>query len=72
MLIPRPVRCKESFNLFVTGELSRLGIDSVVTIPWDEEVYEYDLKLKSFLDLPDTSKAVREVKDLIAKLLNKK
>jgi len=55
----------------VTEELDRLGIDPVATIPLDEEVYEYDLKLKSLLDIPDTSKAVRAVNDLMAKLLNK-
>ena len=52
----------------VTEELDRLGIDLIATIPLDEEVYEYDLKLKSLLDLPDTSKAVRAVNDLMAKL----
>ncbi len=55
----------------VTEELNRLGIDPVVTIPLDEEVYEFDLKLKSLLNLPDTSMAVRAVNDLMAKLLNK-
>ncbi len=55
----------------VTEELDRLGIDPAATIPLDEEVHEYDLKLKSLLDLPDTSKAVRAVSDLMAKLLNK-
>ncbi len=55
----------------VTEELDRLGIDLIATIPLDEEVYEYDLKLKSLLDLPDTSKAVIAVNDLMAKLLNK-
>ncbi len=54
----------------VSGELARLGIDPVATIPLDEEVYEYDLKLKPLLDLPDTSKAVMAVSDLMAKLLN--
>ncbi len=53
----------------VTEELDRLGIDPVITIPLDEEVYEYDLKLKSLLDLPDTSKAVKAVNDLMANLL---
>ena len=53
----------------VIGELDRLGIDSVVTIPLDEEVYEYDLKLKSLLDLPDTSRAMRAVNDLMTKFL---
>ena len=54
----------------VSEELARLGIDPIATIPLDEEVYEYDLKLKPLLDLPDTSKAVRAVSDLMAKLLN--
>jgi len=52
----------------VTEELDRLGIDPTATIPLDEEVYEYDLKLKSLLDLPDTSKAARAVNDLMANL----
>jgi len=55
----------------VTEELDRLGIDLIAAIPLDEEVYEYDLKLKSLLDLPDTSKAVIAVNDLMAKLLGK-
>ena len=42
------------------------------TIPLDEEVYQYDLKLKPLLDLPDTSKAVKAVNDLMAKLLGEK
>jgi CO dehydrogenase maturation factor len=53
----------------VTEELDRLGIDSVITIPLDNEVYECDLKLKPLLDLPDTSKAVMAVSDLMAELL---
>ncbi len=52
----------------VTEELDRLGIDLTATIPLDEELYEYDLKLKSLLDLPDTSKAVRAVNALMTKL----
>jgi len=55
----------------ITKELDRLGIEPVATIPLDEEVRDYDLKLKPLLDLPDTSKAVRAVGDLMAKLLNK-
>ena len=54
----------------VTDELARLGIDQVTTIPLDNEVYEYDLKLKPLLDLPDASKAVVAVSDLMSKLLN--
>jgi len=53
----------------IAEELARLGINHITTIPQDEEVYEYDLKQKPLLDLPDSSKAVREVNDLMAKLL---
>ncbi len=55
----------------ITEELARLGIDSVATIPFDEAIGEYDLKLKSLLDLPDTAKAVRAVNDLMTRLLDK-
>ena len=55
----------------VTEELARQGIEPVATIPLDEELYQYDLKLKPLLDLPDSSKAVRAVNHLMAKLLNR-
>jgi len=55
----------------VSKELDRLGIDPVITIPQDKEVYEYDLKLKPLLDLPDTTKAVRAVTELMTNLLSK-
>jgi len=53
----------------VSEELSRLGMEPTAIIPEDEAVYKYDLELKPLLDLPDTSKAVRAVNDLMAKLL---
>lgn len=55
----------------VTEELDRLGIKPIATLPLDEEVHEYDLKLKPLLDLPDTSKAVRAVNNLMAKLFSR-
>ncbi len=54
----------------VSEELARLEIDPIATVPLDNEVYEYGLKLKPLLDLPDASKAVRAVSDLMSKLLN--
>jgi len=54
----------------VTKELDKQGINLTATVPLDEELYQYDLKLKSLLDLPDTSKAVRAVNDLVVNLLN--
>ncbi|HEX9976014.1 MAG TPA: AAA family ATPase [Dehalococcoidales bacterium] len=53
----------------VVDELSRWEISPVATIPFDKEVYQYDLKLKPLLELPDTARAVRAVKALMDKLL---
>ena len=53
----------------VTEELDKLGIETLATIPMDEEVREYDLKLKPLLDLPDTSKAAIAISDLMVKLI---
>jgi len=53
----------------VSDELNKLGISLTATIPLDEELYQYDLKLKPLLDLPDTSKAVMAVNALMTKLL---
>jgi len=59
----------EKLDPLVSEELDRLGIEPTATIPFDEELYEYDLKLKPLLDLPDTSKAVRAVDNLMNRLL---
>ncbi len=53
----------------VVKELDKLGLNPMATIPLDEEIHEYDLKLKPLLDLPDTSKVVKAVDSLMAKLL---
>ena len=58
-----------TLDSLVNEELDRLGIETLATIPMDEEVREYDLKLKPLLGLPDTSKAVIAISDLMAKLL---
>jgi len=50
-------------------ELSRLGIEPAAIIPYDEEVRQYDIEQKSLLDLPDTSRAVVAVDDLMAKIV---
>jgi CO dehydrogenase maturation factor len=56
----------------VAEELKRLGIAPTATIPLDEEIYQYDLKLKPLLDLPDSSKAAMAVGELMTKLLSGK
>jgi CO dehydrogenase maturation factor len=54
----------------ITDELLKAGIDPIATIPVDEEVYQYDLKLKPLINLPDTSKAVKVINDMMMKLLS--
>ena len=53
----------------VSEEMARLGIEPTATIPLDEAVRQCDLKLKPLLDLPDTSKAVMAVNNLMDRLL---
>jgi len=55
----------------VTDELARQGIEPAATIPLDEELYQYDLKSKPLLDLPDSSKAVSAVNHLMARLVDR-
>jgi len=52
----------------VTHELNKLGIKAITTIPYDDNVYKYDLNLKPLLDLPDSSKAVKAIDDLMTKI----
>lgn len=52
-------------------ELDRLEIVPNATIPLDEELRRCDLELRPLLDLPDTSKAVTAVNDLMDKLLER-
>jgi CO dehydrogenase maturation factor len=54
----------------VREELSRFKIEPAAIIPLDDEVFRYDLELKPLLDLPDSSRAVRVVNDLMARLLS--
>ncbi|MDD5590818.1 MAG: AAA family ATPase [Dehalococcoidales bacterium] len=54
----------------VEQELLRLEIEPAALIPLDEELCQYDVELRPLLDLPGTSRAVRAVNDLMAKLIS--
>ena len=54
----------------VAEEVARQGLGPVMIIPYDEEVYQYDLQLKPLLELPDTSQAVIVIDELMTKLTN--
>jgi CO dehydrogenase maturation factor len=61
----------DKLDPLVSEELDRLGIEPAAVIPEDEELYRYDLELKPLVDMPETSKAVRAVDDLMGKVLEK-
>jgi CO dehydrogenase maturation factor len=59
----------DGIDPLLAQEMDRLGIESTITIPVDEELQRYDLEQKPLFDLPDTSKAVLTVNDLMDRLL---
>lgn len=56
----------------IIEELASQGIEPAAIIPADEELYQYDLESKPLLGLPDSSKSVRAVDDLMGKILDKR
>jgi CO dehydrogenase maturation factor len=59
------------FDPAINEELARLNIEPTAVIPFDEEVRDYDIRFRPLVELPDTSKAVMAVDDLMNNLLNK-
>jgi len=55
----------------VEEALNSSGIEPPAVLPWDEEVYNFDLKLKPLTELPDESKAILAIGALMDKLLKK-
>jgi CO dehydrogenase maturation factor len=55
----------------VEKEMERLGITPAALIPADEEIMQYDLEQKPLFQLPDNSKAVTAVNELMSRLLSK-
>jgi CO dehydrogenase maturation factor len=60
------------FDPLVAAEMKRLGIEPTATIPRDETLVSYDIQMKPLLDLPDSSRAVQAVNNLMTKLLDGK
>jgi CO dehydrogenase maturation factor len=57
-------------DAMVAAELKRLGIKPAAIIPMDEELVNYDIQMKPLLELPDSSRAVGAVGDLMNKLID--
>lgn len=53
----------------LSEEMERLGITAAAVIPVDEDMLEFDLEQKPLFDLPDTSRAVTAVNQLMGALL---
>ncbi len=60
----------EELAPMVKEEITKLGLDPPVLIPRDEEIYQYDLEARPLVELPDTSKAVIAVGDLMDEILS--
>ena len=54
----------------ITAELERLGLTADAIIPQDEEIYQFDLKMRPLLDLPETSTSVSAINVFMAKILD--
>jgi len=64
-------RVPAKLDPLISQELTRLGLEPTALVPEDELIWQYDLKAKPLLDLPDTSKAVGAVGKLMAEVLPK-
>ncbi|HLB28428.1 MAG TPA: AAA family ATPase [Dehalococcoidales bacterium] len=53
----------------VKAEIERLNLPTPYLIPRDEEIYQFDLEAKPLLELPDTSKAVKAIDNLMTEVL---
>jgi CO dehydrogenase maturation factor len=62
----------DGLDPIVAKEMSRLGIEPTAIIPLDDAIYQYDIQLKPLLDLPDSSRAVQAVNNLMTRLLDGK
>jgi len=51
----------------IMPEIQKTGLNFIGYIPMDEQVVEYDLHARALFDLPDDSKAVESVKDILNK-----
>jgi len=52
----------------LTDEIKATGLELVGVIPYDEMIADYDLKSKPLFNLPEESKAVHAVRDIIQKV----
>ena len=62
----------DGLDPMVAEEMQRLKIKPTATIPLDEELVKYDIQMKPLLELPDNSKAVKAIGDLMTNLLGVK
>jgi len=59
----------DTLNSTVKEELARLNVNLDTVVPFDEQVQRCDLEMRALFDLPDASRAVMAVNDLMVKLL---
>jgi CO dehydrogenase maturation factor len=69
LILNRAVHGKEDETI---KKIDEIGLDLIGTIYEDETVAEYDIEGKPLVDLPDDSKAVTAVSEIVSKILDLK
>jgi len=55
----------------LSEELDKLAITPSALIPYDESIQKYDFERRTLLDLPDESRAVAAVRELMSRILSR-
>jgi CO dehydrogenase maturation factor len=55
----------------LSEELDKLAIKPSALIPYDESIQKYDFERRTLLDLPEESKAVAAVRELMSGILRR-
>ncbi|SMC36549.1 CO dehydrogenase maturation factor [Desulfocicer vacuolatum DSM 3385] len=63
-------RAPETLGDVFLGEVEKIGIPIIGTIPNDDALLEYDMEQKSLLELPDDSPGVMAVQQMMEKVMD--
>jgi len=59
----------EKLDPLVSEELAKLGLEPAAIVPLDDKVYEFDLKQRPLLEMPDDARSAKAIDDLMTGLL---
>lgn len=62
-------RAPDELNNSIREEVEKQGLNLLGVVPVDEKVFQYDVEGKPIMSLPDESKAVEKVNDLMNRIM---